>query len=218
MLATAVALNLEGAPLSLQEEMAADPVTGAVMSGYKVADVLPRHILSTGGAATPEDANGTPFNCSHVYASGNLVADMYANATAEASGRVLATRLYEMTDDPGMKEMLSFLIARDTMHQQQWLAVIEELEDALPIPSDFPQSLEQQQFSYAFMVHSNGPVPLDSRFTQGPSLDGKGEFSVLNPPGPFGQEPILAPPPPKAHGMVQVKEQYRAPALWPNRP
>jgi Mn-containing catalase len=26
-----------------------------------------------------------------------------------------------------MKDMLSFLIARDTMHQQQWLAVIEEL-------------------------------------------------------------------------------------------
>lgn len=25
--------------------------------------------------------------------------------------------------------MLSFLIARDTMHQNQWMAVLEELED-----------------------------------------------------------------------------------------
>ena len=32
-----------------------------------------------------------------------------------------------MTDDPGMKDMLRFLIARDTMHQEQWLAVLEEL-------------------------------------------------------------------------------------------
>jgi hypothetical protein len=29
--------------------------------------------------------------------------------------------------NPGMRDMLHFLIARDTMHQQQWLAVIEEL-------------------------------------------------------------------------------------------
>jgi Mn-containing catalase len=29
--------------------------------------------------------------------------------------------------DPGMQNMLSYLIARDTMHQQQWLAIIEEL-------------------------------------------------------------------------------------------
>jgi Mn-containing catalase len=32
---------------------------------------------------------------------------------------VLATRLYNMTEDKGMKDFLSFLIARDTMHQ--WL-------------------------------------------------------------------------------------------------
>ncbi len=40
---------------------------------------------------------------------------MTANALAEGSGRVLASRLYNMTDDKGMKDMLSFLIARDTM-------------------------------------------------------------------------------------------------------
>ncbi|MDX5480989.1 MAG: manganese catalase family protein, partial [Hymenobacteraceae bacterium] len=33
MLATAVALNLEGAPLSLKEEMAKDKMVGAVMGG-----------------------------------------------------------------------------------------------------------------------------------------------------------------------------------------
>lgn len=73
---------------------------------------------------------------SHVYATGNIGADMLAKVTAEAGGRVLASRLYNMTDHAGVKDMLSFLIARDTMHQQQWLAVIEEpggMETALPI-------------------------------------------------------------------------------------
>lgn len=73
------------------------------------------------------DANGVPFNGSWVVASGNLAADMYANVMAESTGRLLATRLWESTDDPGMKDMLAFLIARDTMHQNQWLAVLEEL-------------------------------------------------------------------------------------------
>ena len=44
---------------------------------------------------------------------------------ADDDRRALATRLWEITDDPGMKDMLGFMIARDTMHQQQWLAVIE---------------------------------------------------------------------------------------------
>jgi Mn-containing catalase len=81
----------------------------------------PRHVLSSGLAAMPVNANGVPFDCSHVYASGNLVADMYANVTAEATGRTLAVRLYNMTDDPGMKDMLRFLISRDTMHQNQYI-------------------------------------------------------------------------------------------------
>lgn len=212
MLATAVALNLEGAPTKIQEEMAADPIAGAVMNGHKLSDLLPRQFLSAGLGATAEDANGVPFNGSHVYASGNLVSDMYANVAAESTGRVLACRLYEMTDDPGMKEMLSFLIARDTMHQQQWLAVIEELEQPLPVPSDFPQSLEKQEYSYAYFVHSNGPIPANSRFAQGPSLDGKGEFSVF-PAQPLGQTPFLASPPPEAHGSVIVKPQFQADGL-----
>ncbi len=100
-----------------------------------------------------------------------------------------------MTDDPGMKEMLFFLIAHDTMHQQQWLAVIEDLgglETQLPVPNSFPQEKEDQRFSFAFFVHArDGEVP-EGRWTQGPSLDGKGEFKLMI-SEPMGQEPQLAP-------------------------
>src|ERR1700750_386039 len=57
MLATAVALNLDKAPVSLQEQISADPIAGAVLNGMDM-----RHILSTGLAAMPSDANGVPFN------------------------------------------------------------------------------------------------------------------------------------------------------------
>ena len=175
MLATAVALNLEGAPMSLKEDVANDALGGAVLNGMDM-----RHILSTGLAALPSDANGVPFDASHVYASGNIAADMYANVTAESSGRALAVRLYNMTDDLGMKDMLSFLIARDTMHQQQWLAAIEELggTEALPIPNTFPQENENQDFSYVYLGHmTDGSIP-EGRWSSGKSMDGKGKFSA----------------------------------------
>ncbi|WP_207481150.1 manganese catalase family protein [Arenibaculum pallidiluteum] len=200
MLATAVALNLENAPLSLQESAAAaNPVVNAVMGGerprHMVEGMLQKHLLSTGLAAFPGNADGLPFDCSHVYASGNLAADMYANVTAEATGRILAVRLYNAAHDPGMKDMLSFLIARDTMHQQQWLAVIEELggTKALPIPNSFDQNLEKREFSYAFVGTDRNDVPPPrGRFTEGPSLDGRGQFSAIR-NEPLGEEPVLGP-------------------------
>jgi Mn-containing catalase len=190
MLATAVALNLEGAPAKLQESAAdGNAAVAAALGGQD-----PRHVLSSGLGAMAVDANGVPFSGAYVVATGNLAADMHANVTAEGGGRVLATRLYEMTDDPGMKEMLSFLIARDTMHQNQWMAVVEELKDmGMPVPADFPQEEEKQEFSYTFLLHSDAEVPDDARWASGPSVDGHGEFEVREAEPWGGDPPELAP-------------------------
>ena len=162
MLATAVALNLEGAPLSGAEAaIKQDGVVGAVLGGMN-----PRSFLSAGLGAMAFDAEGVPFSGAYVVGSGNILGDMYTNVAAESTGRVLATRLWELTDDPGMKDMLGFMIARDTMHQQQWLAVIEELggTSALPIPNSFPKQEQYKEFEYAFIS---------------PNIDGSGTPSAL---------------------------------------
>ncbi|MBE9607408.1 manganese catalase family protein [Acetobacteraceae bacterium H6797] len=199
MLATAVALNLEKAPLTLQETAAeANPLVNAVMGGERprhlVEGMLHKHLFSSGLAAHPSDSDGVPFDCSHIYASGNLAADMASNVAAESTGRVLAVRLFNAAHDPCMKDMLSFLIARDTMHQQQWLAVTEELGGpaTLPIPNSFDQSMEKQEFSYVYFGHDlNGDVP-PGRFNSGPSMDKKGYFTAMR-STPMGQEPLLGP-------------------------
>lgn len=205
MLSTAVALNLEKAPLSMQEETSSQPVAGAVLNGMNL-----RHVLSTGLAALPVDASGVPFDMSHIYASGNIAADMYANITAESTGRALAVRLYNMTDDPGMKEMLSFLIARDTMHQNQWLAAIEELGGAateVPIPNSFPQSQENQEFSYVYLGFTqDGAEPPRGRWSEGRSIDGNGQFSI-RPMEPGGREPDLGPA--REHSGAQTAQIRR---------
>lgn len=206
MLATAVALNLEPASNALKDEMAAEsPIIEAIMGG---AD--PRHYLSSGMAALASDSNGVPFNGSWVVGSGNLAADMYANVMAESTGRLLATRLWNSTNDKGMKDMLSFLIARDTMHQNQWLAVLEEiggLQGNHPIPNSFPQENENSKFSYAFLS-TNMATEVDTnesstgRWASGQSIDGKGEFSFEK-AMPYGEKPILGPPHPDGFAQQQ---------------
>ena len=187
-LATAVAMNLQNAPVSLQEEMSNDPIAGAVLNGMDM-----RHILSTGLAAYPANSNGVPFCMSHIYASGNIAGDMYCNVAAEATGRTLAARLYHATDDPGMKEMLAFNIARDTMHQEQWLAVLEELGPShLPVPNSFPQSKENQDFNYSFLITTTDGIGTqqDQPWTSGKAPDGNGEFN-LKTAEPLGTVPNL---------------------------
>lgn len=209
MLSTAVALNLANAPTSLQDEaVQQDPAMAAILGGMSA-----KQYLSAGLNAMPVDADSVPFDASHVYANGNLAADMYSNVTAEATGRVLATRLYHMTDDAGMKDMLAFLIARDDMHQQQWLAVIEELgghEGVLPIPNSFPHDQQIQEFQHLYVDTRIGDdvMPLEGRFTSGPTLDGQGEFGIA-PAAPVGDRPEL---PPVRPDIFPQNEQLDPPA------
>ncbi|MBY5447185.1 catalase [Rhizobium leguminosarum] len=201
MLATAVALNLEGAPVSAKDEVARDPVASAVLGGLNM-----KNLLSAGLSAMPVDSDGVPFDMSHIYASGNIAADMTANVTAESTGRVLATRLFNLTNDPGMKEMLSYLIARDTMHQNQWMAALEELggpSKIFAIPNSFPQEQELQEFSYAYLgFQQDGSEPVPGRWSDGKSMDGKGSFKTVV-PQPMGQKPVLGPAKPNSGAQAE---------------
>jgi Mn-containing catalase len=152
--------------------------------------------------ALASDANGVPFNGSWVVSSGNMAADMYANVMAEATGRTLATRLYELTDDDGMKDILAFLIARDTMNQLG----NGNIRNVLPIPNSFPQSKEHQEFSCAFVNTNIDPsessVGVNRRWTHSPSFDGKGEFKEIK-AQPYGNEPKLGTPIPEGHAQTE---------------
>jgi Mn-containing catalase len=210
MLATAVAMNLDGAPGAVQDDIAnQNPMVEAVLGGMD-----PRHILSSGLSAMATDSNGVPFNGSWVVGTGNIAADMYANVMAESTGRLLATRLWEATDDQGMKDMLAFLIARDTMHQNQWLAVLEELggpSQNLPIPNSFPQDMERSEFSYMFMSTDLTDKPsARGRWSDGRSIDGKGEFTFQR-ATPHGQEPELSMPDPIEHAQNEQMDGGRSP-------
>jgi Mn-containing catalase len=210
MLATMVARLLEKAPVEAQEGAARNPIVGAVMGGVDPAVVLgsmnPQHLIVTGLGAAPKDSVGHPWTAGYTIASGNMLADFRFNLTAESQGRLQATRLYELSDDRGVREMLSFLIARDTMHQNQWLAAIADLEaeglERTPVPSTFPQEREFTQVSYQFWNCSDGVESGQGSWAAGPTPDGRGTFSYLDSPVPMGPEPQLGMTDPRLHGTM----------------
>lgn len=213
MLATMIAHLLNHAPIKLQEQGAQDPVVGAVMGGTNPRDVIvdvmaaamnPQHLIVSGLGAQAADSVGYPWNGRFIVASGNLMADFRSNLHAESQGRLQAVRMYEMSNDAGVKDTLSFMIARDTMHQNQWIAALEELKaDGLedtPVPSSFPLELEKREFAYQFWNHSEGTESAQGRWAQGPSPDGKGQFEYVENPRPLGPEPLPPIPDPRLHG------------------
>src|SRR4051812_24466514 len=104
-----------------------------------------------------------------------------------------------------MKDMLSFLIARDTMHQQQWLAAIEELGTTnVAAPEDVLDEGDYRQYAYSFFGHAEEPMDPHARWLTGPSLDGKGEFTFADPAPRLGQEPELMQAPESVHGGLDA--------------
>lgn len=192
MIATMIARLLDGAPDVELEDAAKDPVIAAILGGTN-----PQHAIVSGLGAMPADSVGNRWTADYIIASGNLLADFRANLNAESQGRLQVARLYEMTNDAGVRDMLSWLLARDTMHQNQWYAAICELEEKenIVVPSTFPRELEKQQVSYTLFNFSRGNASAKGRWAYGKSMDGYGTFNYVKHPPAFGEVPHLNPAP-----------------------
>lgn len=204
MLAVMIAQLLEDSPLGVTEDaVQSDPTVAAVVGGTDL-----QHAIVAGAGARPFDSMGNPWSGSYITASGNLLADFTSNANAEMQGRLQVARLYNMTDDPGVRDLLAFLLARDTMHQNQWIAAARELQEEgvenLPVPSNFPQSQEQMDASYQYINFSDGEKAADGSWASGPAPDGKGEFSYLAEPERSEPMPPVTHPDSRIYGTTEL--------------
>lgn len=213
MIATMIARLLEGAPATAVTKMAmTDPVVGAVLGGMD-----PQQAIVSGGGPLLADSNGYPWNGRYIVASGNLLADFRANVAAEAQGRLQTARLYNMTDDPGVRDMLKFNLARDTLHQNLWLKAIEELqEDGLEdvVVPDALFDEEYAEHASAIWDLSEGTEGTQGGWASGPQPDGRHEFSYLLDPQPLGGLATAPPPDPALYNTYDgAMGEPRGPVL-----
>ncbi|MDW4100674.1 manganese catalase family protein [Staphylococcus saprophyticus] len=146
MLATMVFRLLQGTSIAEQEEAMKDPTTAAIMIGMN-----PQHVIVSGLNARPADSIDNPWMGSYIISSGNILAYFRANLSAESQGRTQAIRIYEMAEEPGLKDMLLVLSARDSYPQNLWIEAIKELEEkeGKITPSIFDRSQERQDLAFS---------------------------------------------------------------------
>ncbi|MFD2922660.1 manganese catalase family protein [Halobacillus naozhouensis] len=197
ILSTLIARLLDGTSLEALEAQEnaykTDPAVAAVLGGMN-----PQHAIVSGLGAMPSDSVGNRWTADYIISSGNLLADFRANLNAESQGRLQVARLYTISDDPLVKDTLSFLLARDTAHQNQWIEAINELEQQaqdVVVPTTFPREKELQAVSYDFYNTSRGNADADGPWAQGVAPDGRGQFNYVHQPVPYGDKAKLSPAP-----------------------
>jgi Mn-containing catalase len=84
-----------------------------------------------GGPALVNSA-GTPFNGHYVDSRGEPTVDLRSNIAAEARAKIVYERLINVTDDPGIKEALIFLMTREVAHQKSFEKALYAIEDNFP--------------------------------------------------------------------------------------
>lgn len=207
MIATMIAQLLEKAPQGITEDAVQDdPAVAAVIGGTDV-----QAAIVAGAGARPVDSNGNPWQGSYITASGNLLADFVANANAEMQGRLQVARIFHQTDDAGVRDMLGFLTARDTGHQNQWIAAAQELRaegyEDIPVPNKLPREKEFEPAEYQFINFSDGQNAGDGSWATGPTPDGRGEFTYLDAPEAGVPMPPPTVPDPRFFGTTPLPNE-----------
>ncbi|HEY0043187.1 MAG TPA: manganese catalase family protein [Allosphingosinicella sp.] len=89
-------------------------------------------ILYGGGPALVNSA-GTPFNGHYVDSRGEPTVDLRSNIAAEARAKIVYERLINVTDDPGVKDALKFLMTREVAHQKSFEKALYSIENNFPV-------------------------------------------------------------------------------------
>lgn len=85
-----------------------------------------------GGGAPLTNSAGLPFRAEFIDTIGEPTADLRSNIAAEARAKIIYERLINLTEDPGVKEALGFLMTREVAHQKSFEKALYSIEPNFP--------------------------------------------------------------------------------------
>jgi Mn-containing catalase len=122
-------------------------------------------VLYGGGPALVNSA-GVPWTAAYVDSIGEPTADLRSNIAAEARAKIVYERLINLTDDPGVKEALGFLMTREIAHQKSFEKALYAITPNFP-PGKLPGMPE---FTNVYFDMSKGGEVRGS-WNQGPQWE-----------------------------------------------
>ncbi|WP_226489008.1 manganese catalase family protein [Pseudomonas sp. B20] len=92
------------------------------------------HITSLlyGSGAPLTNSAGVPFTAAYIDTIGEPTADFRSNIAAESRAKIVYERLMNVTDDPGVKEALGFLMTREIAHQLSFEKALHAIQPNFP--------------------------------------------------------------------------------------
>lgn len=76
--------------------------------------------LLYGGGPALTNSSGVPWTSAYIDSIGDPAADLRSDIAAEARAKIVYERLINVTADPGVKDALDFLMAREIAHQKSF--------------------------------------------------------------------------------------------------
>lgn len=127
-------------------------ITGAGNDSH-ITDVL------YGGGPALTNSGGVPWTAAYLDSIGDPTCDLRSNIAAESRAKIVYERLINLTEDPGVREALGFLMTREVAHQKSFEKALYAIEPNFP----------------------SGKLPGDPRFTDKYYDLSQGEGNALGP-------------------------------------
>ncbi|WP_334187507.1 manganese catalase family protein [Noviherbaspirillum sp.] len=116
-----------------------------------------------GGGPALINSGGQLWNAGYIDSIGEPTADLRSNIAAEARAKIVYERLINLTDDPGVKEALGFLMTREIAHQKSFEKALYSIESNFP-----PGKLQgDPRFTNVYFNMSQGDGDLRGPWNQG---------------------------------------------------
>ncbi|MBC2623130.1 manganese catalase family protein, partial [Citrobacter cronae] len=90
---------------------------------------------------------GVPWTAAYIDTIGEPTADLRSNVAAEARAKIVYERLINVTDDPGVKDALAFLMTREAAHQLSFEKALQSIRNNYP-PGKLPPISEYANTYY----------------------------------------------------------------------
>jgi Mn-containing catalase len=91
-----------------------------------------KEALLFGGGPALCDSAGVPWTAAYVDSRSEPTADLRSNIAAESRAKIVYERLINITDDPGIKDALGFLMTREVAHQKSFEKALYAIENNFP--------------------------------------------------------------------------------------
>ncbi|RST30778.1 manganese catalase family protein [Sphingomonas ginkgonis] len=159
-----VAMLCKGAKASMTEGTMEEAELYREINGGGISHT--ESILYGGGPAFVNSA-GVPFNGHYIDTRGEPTVDLRSNIAAEARAKIVYERLINITDDPGVKDALNFLMTREVAHQKSFEKALYSIENNFP-PGKLPGD---DRYASVYVNTSQGEGDATGPWNSGPQWD-----------------------------------------------